>query len=267
MAYSESSTLGGGGTEHRRSHDFSTGGRDGGGKARERGVLCMHQGSVQWCIVSHQRMGGGSTEHWRSQDFSTGGREGVKARERSDRAGCALCASRLCAVAYSESSTHGGGGTEHWRSQDFKTGGREGVKARERSDRAGCARCASRPCAVAYSESSTLGGGAPGTGVAMIFQQGEGMVAKRGSEATEWGVLCMHQGPVQWRIVSHQHWGGGHRAQLGVAMIFQQGEGMVVAKRGSEATERGVLCMHQGSVQWCIVSHQRMGGGGHRALA
>ena len=85
-------------------------------------------------------------------------------------------------------------------------------------------------------------------------------MAKRGSEATERGLLLVHQGSVQWRIVGHQRIGGG-APSTGVARIFQQGEGRV-AKRGSEATERGLLCVHQGSVQWRIVGHQRIGGGG-----
>ena len=107
----------------------------------------------------------------------------------------------------------GGGGGSTGVARIFQQGEGRGGKARERSDRAGCALHASRLCAVAYSKSSTHGGGAPSTGVARILKQGEGRVSKRGSEATERGVLCVLQGPVQWRIVSHQHWGGGHRAQ------------------------------------------------------
>ena len=66
--------------------------------------------------------GGGAPSTGVARIFQQGEGRGGKARERSDRAGFAPCASRLCAVAYSGSSTHWGGGTEHWRSQDFSTG-------------------------------------------------------------------------------------------------------------------------------------------------
>ena len=92
-------------------------------------------------------------------------------------------------------------------------------------------------------------------------------MAKRGSEATERGLLLVHQGSVQWRIVGHQRIGGGGAPSTGVARIFQQGEGKV-AKRVSKATERGLLLC---ASRLCAVAYSgsstHWGGGGHRALA
>ena len=140
----------------------------------------------------------------------------AKARERSDRAGFAPCASRLCAVAYSGSSTHwgGGGAPSTGVARIFQQGEGRGGKARERSDRAGFAPCASRLCAVAYSGSSThWERGAPSTGVARIFQQGEGRGGKARERSDRAGFApCASRLCAVAYSGSSTHWEGGHRA-------------------------------------------------------